>query len=372
MIEKLHVHGFRRLFETEIEFTPLTILIGKNGAGKTTLLDALQLLGNFARGGVDRAFGPPPWSLGWLRSKGIGEVHAMRFQVDLKNGSQRFKYSLHLDEKYSDAQVVEERILQLPQNRPIASFSRNQPPIAGTILASEPGKSSTEVDFVSQSLRSVVSYELNPSEIEKGTDPQHDYIGREGFGIPGFLAHLKDDHPERFLSLEGRLKSFRPETQSLDVWSSGKLFWGLRDHGQDRAFPACHLSWGDRQLVGLLCVLYGTKPGSTLAIEEVDRGFHVGRYRGVLDLLTQVAYDGLEGQQPIQIVVTTHSPSFINKLSDRSEEVRVVSRVPSGGTLVRSLPDLQEEKLGSDSINSPLGELWEMGLLEDQLEPAKV
>ena len=52
MLERLKVHGFRTLVDTEIEFDPLTIMIGRNGAGKTTILDSLQLLGNFARGGV--------------------------------------------------------------------------------------------------------------------------------------------------------------------------------------------------------------------------------------------------------------------------------------------------------------------------------
>ena len=63
MLELLKVHGFRTLINTEIRFDPLTIMIGKNGVGKTSILDSLQLLGNFSRGGIDRAFGPPPWSL---------------------------------------------------------------------------------------------------------------------------------------------------------------------------------------------------------------------------------------------------------------------------------------------------------------------
>ena len=58
MLELLKVHGFRTLVNTEIRFDPLTIMIGKNGVGKTTILDSLQLLGNFSRGGIDRAFGP--------------------------------------------------------------------------------------------------------------------------------------------------------------------------------------------------------------------------------------------------------------------------------------------------------------------------
>ena len=41
MLERLKVHGFRTLVDTEIRFDPLTIMIGKNGTGKTTILDMM-------------------------------------------------------------------------------------------------------------------------------------------------------------------------------------------------------------------------------------------------------------------------------------------------------------------------------------------
>ena len=98
MLELLKVHGFRTLVNTEIRFDPLTIMIGKNGVGKTTILDSLQLLGNFSRGGIDRAFGPPPWSLSWQRTKGIGHVPAVRFEVQVKT-EDRYNYVLSLSER---------------------------------------------------------------------------------------------------------------------------------------------------------------------------------------------------------------------------------------------------------------------------------
>jgi predicted ATPase len=374
MLESLHVHGFRTLFETEVHFDPLTIMIGKNGSGKTSILDALQLIGNFARGGVDRAFGPPPWSLAWQRSKGIGHIHAMRFEavVRVETGA-KYKYSLSLDERNNEAAVTEERLLRLSDHYSIASFSRGNAPPAGTILVPGPNDPNAQaLEQVARIFKSVVSYELNPSEIEKGTDAQHDYIGREGFGVPGFLANLKDRQPEEFQKLATQLKRFRPETKSLEIWSTGKLYWGFLDQGHERPFPACHLSWGDRQLVGLLCVLYDAKPESTIAVEEIDRGFHHSRYVGVIDLLSEAAYKGLDGHPRIQIVVTTHSSSFINKMGDRLGEIRMVTRVSPGGTIVRPLEDVANEKLGTTQLSAPLGEVWEMGLLEDVVQQAMV
>lgn len=370
MLTKLHVHGFRTLVETTVDFSPLTIMIGKNGAGKTSILDALQIMGNFARGGIERAFGPPPWSLGWQRTKGGGTFYAVRFEVEIEANKNRYKYTLALDERLGQARVEEERLLRQSDHATIASFHFNNPPPAGSILSPKTTDvSSAEIADVGNVLKSVISYELNPSEIEQGTDPEHDYISRSGFGVAGFLAHLKDLAPDRFEALESRLKVFRPETDAIEVWaSSGKLFWGLRDKSQDRAFPSVHMSWGDRQLVGLLCVLFHTKAGATIAIEEIDRGFHHSRYSQVIELLTEAAYDGLDGSPPIQVVITTHSPSFVNKLDDRTEEIRLVSRVPGGTTHVRKIRELLSEKLGTTELERPLGEAWEMGLLEDFIE----
>lgn len=370
MLNWLKIHGFRTLLDTECYLDPLTILIGKNGAGKTSMLDSLQIVGSFARGGVDRAFGPPPWTLAWQRTKGSGRIDAVRFESEISIGEKRpkkYRYVLALSERENTPHVVEERLTRVSDSVTLASFDFTNPPPSGTILS--PQKSGTfnsEIKDVAGVYKSFTCYELNPSSIEQGNDPEHSYVGRDGFGVAGFLAKLEEESPEKFQTLQDRIKFFRPETEAVEVWSAGRLFWGLRDKGQKHPFPAVHLSWGDRQLVGLLCVLYSSTPGSTIAIEEIDRGFHHSRYAEIIELLSEAAYDGLDGMKTFQIVATTHSPTFINKLSERLSEIRMVTRVPGGGTMIRKLEDVVEEKLGG-VLDQSIGEVWEMGLLEEVL-----
>ena len=365
MLQRLRVDGFRTLVNTEIRFDPLTIMIGKNGVGKTNILDSLQLLGNFSRGGVDRAFGPPPWSLSWQRTKGIGYIPLVKFELQVKT-EELYNYVLGLSEKDATPLVTEERLMHPDDNRTVASLGPGKRPQSGTILNPEKGLCEPAIEQVSRMLKSVISYELNPALIEQPNDPKHDYVSREGFGIAGVLANLKDSDRDSFFRLQARFLRFRPETESIEIWSSaGKVVWGLRDKGQDYPFPAVHLSWGDRQLMGLLCVLYLTAPGATIAIEEIDRGFNPARYAEVVEVLSEAAYDGLDGRGRIQIVVTTHSPSFLNRLDDRLGEIRLVSRVAHGTTIVKSLLDVTRERIGTDAPDSSVGELWESGLLED-------
>ncbi len=372
MIERLTVQGFRTLFRTTLRFEPLTILIGRNGVGKSSILEALQLIGNFARQGVRSAFGPPPWSLSWQRTKGFGTIDSIRFEVDLKEAKgQSYGYSLSLYEKNNAPSIGQEQLYRKQDQTPVAQYSSKKPPLSGTILNPDRnGSSADELTHVGELLRSIRSYELNPKQIELGTDLQHNYVTRDGFGVAGFLYHLRDVDRERFDRIELLLRRLRPETESIDVWAADKVYWGLKDRGQTWVFPAPHLSWGDRQLVGLLCVLFSTEEGALVAIEEVDRGFHPSRYGEVIELLSTACYDGLEENRRLQIVATTHSPSFLNRMQDRLGEVRVVTRAIGGGTTVRTLEELIAEKLGPGNLEAPLGEIWEMGLLDDLMEDA--
>jgi AAA15 family ATPase/GTPase len=114
-------------------------------------------------------------------------------------------------------------------------------------------------------------------------------------------------------------------------------------------------------------VLHGARPGALVAIEEIDRGLHPRRYAPLLELLTEAACDGLGGCAPIQLIITTHSPSFLNKLEDRLAEIRLVSRDADGGTEVRSLEELVAARLGTQELSAAVGEIWEMGLLEETI-----
>jgi predicted ATPase len=350
-------------------------MIGRNGAGKTTILNVLETIGKFSRGGPDRAFGPPPWSLGWQRTKGMGSFPSVDFEVEISNENRRYHYDLRLDERQGKLRVVEERLTRLPENVVVSAYDSSRPPDSGTIL--NPGKGTldeakaAEIQEVSKTLAAFESYELNPSNIERGNEPRHTYVTRDGFGVAGFLANLKDNDPAKFQSLENRFKSFRPDTESLKVWATGNdLFWGLREVNHTLDIPALHLSWGDRQLLGVLCVLYSTQGGATIAFEEIDRGFHPSRYAKVIELLSEAAYDGIDGQPKIQIVATTHSPSFINKLGGREAEIRMVTKASGGSSRVRSMQEVVLEALGTDQPEQPLGEIWELGLLEEIVSQA--
>src|SRR6266540_4393810 len=53
--EKIHVQGFRRLHDVDLQLRPLNVVIGANGSGKTSLLDVFSLLAASASGRLKEA-----------------------------------------------------------------------------------------------------------------------------------------------------------------------------------------------------------------------------------------------------------------------------------------------------------------------------
>ena len=47
---RIHVQGFRRLYDVDLALKPLNVFIGANGCGKTSLLDVFSLLAASASG----------------------------------------------------------------------------------------------------------------------------------------------------------------------------------------------------------------------------------------------------------------------------------------------------------------------------------
>ncbi len=50
IFEKIHVQGFRRLYDVDLKLKPLNVVIGANGSGKTSLLEVFSLLAASASG----------------------------------------------------------------------------------------------------------------------------------------------------------------------------------------------------------------------------------------------------------------------------------------------------------------------------------
>jgi predicted ATPase len=122
--------------------------------------------------------------------------------------------------------------------------------------------------------------------------------------------------------------------------------------GPPLTIPCAHASDGAMLLTAFLALAFSDEPG-LLLIEEPENGLHPSRLQSVVEMLRKIS-EGALGNQPRQVIVTTHSPLLLNYT--RPEEVRIIRRDLERGTLVTPMtevPDVQQ-LLGEFGV----GELW--------------
>ena len=113
--------------------------------------------------------------------------------------------------------------------------------------------------------------------------------------------------------------------------------------------------------MALLTLSHLPEPPALIGLEEPDRGIHPRLLRDVRDALYRLAYPAPEDERdPVQVVVTTHSPSMLDLFRDHPEEIVIAQRT-NGEAMFERLAD--REDLSELTSGVHLGDLWYSGVL---------
>src|SRR5262249_47873018 len=121
------------------------------------------------------------------------------------------------------------------------------------------------------------------------------------------------------------------------------------------------LSDGTMLTLGLLCLVHSPRKPAVLCLEEPEGGLHPRRMRWVFDRLLGLAYPPA-GQQPVHVILTTHSPYLVDLFSDMPESI-LIAEQQQGRSKVTPLPALRS-RLHIDGTPSAIGHEWASGLYE--------
>jgi predicted ATPase len=195
-------------------------------------------------------------------------------------------------------------------------------------------------------------------------------LSSTGDNLPNVIQYLKEQHEARLDAILGKLAQRVPrlERVTAEPMQDGRLLLQLKDAPFDRPILAKFASDGTLKMLQYLTLLYDPDPPQLIGIEEPENFLHPR-------LLNELAEECREASSRSQVMVTTHSPFFVNGL--RAEELWVLSRDVKGYTQARRVADM---KGIADFVNegAQLGELWMEGHFEggDPLvnsgEPGKI
>ena len=327
MIQSLRFKNYRVLRDAVLPLGPFTLLVGPNGSGKSTVLHALRSLRNFANHD-ELAFGTVTsvvnieghTSLGVTFDTGIGNT---------------------------------ESSLLWRRNSGTAWTGRS-------LGASHAG----ERDLRSF-LRRIRTYSFDEKAVIKPVQLKPEIeLQEDGANLAGVLDRLRDRAPEKFEAYNQEVAALAPEFDRVlfDTPGPGLRGFMLRTKAGHHAIPAADLSQGTVLALALLALTHLETPPSMICIEEPDRGIHPRLYREIRDALYRLSYPenfGLD-REPVQVLITSHSPYMLDLHRDHPEEVVIAEKVGSEGTFSRLADREDLEDLLSEAT---LGEIWYSGVL---------
>ena len=374
-ITYLRVENFRALRKIELRnITPLTVLLGPNGSGKSTVFDVFAFLSECFESGLRRAWDRRGRAKE-LKTRGSAGPVVIEIKYT-EPGYPMITYHLAVDER-NGAPVVAEEWLRWKRG------SRGQPfrfldykeGLGKAVSGDKPDEQDTRIeiplkspdliavnalgqfaehprvaalrDFITGWYVSYFSVDNTRGQPEAG--PQ-ERLSRNGDNLANVIQYLGEQHPQRLEEIFKVLRKRVPRIEKVlaDAMPDGRLLLTIKDAPFDSPVLARFASDGTLKMLAYLVLLYDPSPPPFIGIEEPENFLHPR-------LLYELAEECRASAERGQLLVTTHSPFFLNAL--RPAEVRVLYRDEDGYTQVATaseipgVPDFVSE-------GALLGHLW--------------
>jgi predicted ATPase len=381
-IERVRVENYRALRWVELDhLTPLTVLLGPNGSGKSTLFDVFSFLSECFTDGLRRAW-DRRGRFRELRTRGSDGPIVFELQYRERPSDSAATYHLEIDENTSGPVVAAEWLQwrRVGPNEPgapykILSFING----AGWVISGDrPEKDDRKVreeldDLDTLAVSTLGRLKGNPrvaalrrfitnwyisylSAADARTQAEagaHEHLSRTGDNLANVVQYLQERHPEHLSRIFETLRRRVPRIEDIrsEETRDGKLLLLVKDAPFPEPVLARFASDGTLKMLAYLVALHDPAPPPFIGIEEPENYLHPR-------LLPELGEECRAATARSQLLVTTHSPFFLNAM--RAEEVRVLYRNQEGFTQAVRTSDIQgiPEFIANGAA---LGHLWTEG-----------
>ncbi|MBF0141893.1 MAG: AAA family ATPase [Magnetococcales bacterium] len=387
-IERMTVKNYRALRDVTFKSLPsLTVLLGANGSGKSTVFDVFAFLSEcFQEGGLRRAW-DKRGRFKELRSRdqdgNIVIELAYREHADF-SGIKHPRITYHLEIREEGARpVVAHEWMRWKRQQPAAPFHfLNFKEGKGQVISGEKPEfkdSRIEKSLGSQDLLAVgtlgnlrenprvmalkkfitgwhLSYlSANSARIIPDAGPV-EKLSQTGDNLANVIQFLKEQHSDRLNTITETLRRRVPRLEGIDadMLESGHLLLKVRDAPFSTGVQAKYLSDGTLKMLAYLVLLNDPNPSPLIGLEEPENYLHP-------KLLIELAEECNQTSGQSQMLITTHSPFFINGM--QPEQVWALGRGVNGYTRVERAADMPgiREMMRK---GAKLGDLWMEGYFD--------
>jgi len=360
-IEYLRVQNYRALQDVEFrEITPLMVLLGPNGSGKSTVFDVFNFLSECFLFGLRHAWDRRGRARE-LKTRGQDGPVVIELKYRERKKQPIITYHLAIDEGAKGPFVAEEwlqwrrgkqvgrpfKFLDYKQGQgraasgemPDEQDQRIETPLRSPDLIAvntlgqfaEHPRVAALREFITDWYVSYLSIEDTRGQPEAG--PQ-ERLSKTGDNLPNVIQYLKEKHPEQLERMFETLRKRVPRLERVEAepMPDGRLLLQIKDAPFDRPILSRYASDGTLKMLSYLVVLMDPEPPQFIGIEEPENFLHPR-------LLPELAEECRAASENSQLLVTTHSPFFLNGM--RPEEVRVIYRDEQGYSQVKRAVEVQ-------------------------------
>lgn len=378
-IEYLRVRNYRALNDVELKaLTPLTVLLGPNGSGKSTIFDVFAFLSECFSVGLRKAW-DRRGRFKELRTRGASGPIVIELKYREGPHSPIITYHLAIDEDPKGPFIAEEwlRWRRGAKGKPFTFLDFKEG--AGRVVSGEmPDEQDARIDErldsremlavntlgqfakhprVSALRRFITGWYLSylTADNTRGVPeagPQ-ERLSETGDNLPNVIQYLKEQYPDRLTEILRALSLRVPRLEKVDAefMADGRLLLQLKDAPFERPILAKFASDGTLKMLAYLTLLNDPTPPQLIGIEEPENQLHPR-------LLYDLAEECRKASARTQLMVTSHSPFFVNGL--RPEELWVLYRDERGFTQAHraaGMPGVSEFV----QHGAQLGSLWMEG-----------
>jgi predicted ATPase len=382
-IEYLKVKNYRALHDLELNgLTPLTVFLGPNGSGKSTVFDVFAFLSECFTVGLRKAWDKRN-RFKELRTRGADGPIVIELKYREEPVSPIITYHLEIDEKSGKDPYVARESLKWRRQQYGKPFSfldfENGHGYAtpGDIPDDKAERSEEKLDSpemlavnslgqfarhprVSALRRFITSWYLSylSADSTRGVPeagPQ-ERLTTTGDNLPNVIQYLKEQHEDRLNEILATLSRRIPRLEKVEAepLQDGRLLLQIKDAPFERPILAKFASDGTLKMLAYLTLLYDPNPPQLIGIEEPENQIHPR-------LLIELVEECRKASSRSQLMITTHSPHFVNGLNP--QELWVLHRDEAGFTKAKRASDMK----GIPEFireGAKLGDLWMEGHFE--------
>lgn len=417
MIKSIHIDGFKSLVATDVDLGSLAVLVGNNGAGKSSFFRALSFLSDLVtRESINSALDAQGAQFSDLvnlksshsaiqfRARLVGHqpagLHAEAVDIDAEFSisvrKRKFVYIseeklLPWESRSEEFRTPEElsvpyAIFRFGKRLMYAHEQGNRPIVLQNTVAAHSilrdaqqqaimRRGFRQVSLAARQLIGFRHFEIwGPEALRKPSERSFGRLLGNGANLAGTLLFMRRHHRRKFDELVAFMQksyAWLHEIEFKEV-SDNRISLVFiektvlrRNTSVSKRYNANQVSDGFLRMLALTALLFAPFKPTTIAYEEPENGLHPKMIRASAQLLRSIS------EQGTQVLISTHSPLFLNALFEGrtsvqvAEELRLVTRNSSGETKIGGArPEILEDAV-SNGLN--VGELWAALLREESI-----